>query len=129
MNFTINPCRAVMLDSSYTSRDINTMNDLCYEISHAYGNVYGANVEKNLNSMCANMMFNNGHNNCYLKRPSPPPIFNQVPHYYPSLLATTNNSTIAYTKCCEMANKSRYPQTSLIYCRLDHNAIEPKSTD
>ena len=127
MNFEINPCKAVMKKLASSNCDINTMNNLCYEISRAYGNVYGPKVEKELNKRCVEMITDKkkemGYTPCYMKRPSPPPGFNQVPHFFPSLLYETKDPTKAYKKCCEMADKSIYPNTSREYCRLDADAV------
>ena len=127
MNFEIDPCKAVMTKMAFCNDDINTMNDLCYEISSAYGNVYGPDVEKKLNTRCVEMIADKkkelGYTDCYMKRPSPPPIFNQVPHFFPSLLYEMKDPDKAYKKCCEMADRSRYPNTSLEYCRLDADAV------
>jgi hypothetical protein len=129
MTFEIDPCKSVLNNMLYDN-NINTMNNLCYEISSAYGKVYGIETHNKLKYKCSKMISDKkkqiGKSDCSLRRPSPPPIFNQIPHYFPSLLIETNNKDIAYKKCLEMASSSRYPNTTKNYCRLDADAVVSK---
>jgi hypothetical protein len=106
------------------------MNNLCYEISNAYGQVYGIDTQKKLEYKCSQMISDRkkqmGKSDCNLRRPPHPPLFNQIPHYFPSLLMQTNNKDIAYKKCLDMAKNSVYPNTTSQYCRLDADAIITK---
>ena len=124
MSFKINPCKAV-LEKGATN--INTMNNICYETSSAYGRVYGPEVQKDLDSRCADMIVakknSMGKTPCSLRRPPPPPIFNQTPHFFPELLHKLNDPALAYQKCCEMSQSSSFPNTALENCRLDASAI------
>jgi hypothetical protein len=101
MTFEIDPCKSI-LNNTCDDDNINTMNNLCYEISNAYGNVYGSDIQKKLEYKCSQMISDKkkqmGKSDCNLRRPPPPPIFNQIPHYFPSLL-TSNNPEVAYKKC------------------------------
>ena len=129
MTFEIDPCKSV-LNNMLCDNNINTMNNLCYEISSAYGKVYGEETHKKLKYKCSKMISDKkkqiGKSDCSLRRPPPPPIFNQIPHYFPSLLIETNNKDIAYKKCLKMASCSRYPNTTKNYCRLDADAVVSK---
>lgn len=75
MSFQINPCKAVTHKVKDSNCDINTMNDLCYGISRAYGNVYGSDLEKELDQKCADLINEKkcllGRNSCNLRRPVP----------------------------------------------------------
>jgi hypothetical protein len=125
MTFEIDPCKSI-LNNTCDDDNINTMNNLCYEISNAYGNVYGSDIQKKLEYKCSQMISDKkkqmGKSDCNLRRPPPPPIFNQIPHYFPSLL-TSNNPEVAYKKCLDMANSSRYPNSTKKYCKLDADAL------
>jgi hypothetical protein len=127
MTYEINLCKAVKNHLAHSNCDINNMNNLCYEIATAYGKVYGSDVNNKLRSQCANMISEKkkelGYTDCYMRRPVPPPIFNQVPHFFPQLLAETNDPDKAYKRCCELANNSRHPITSHEYCKLDADAL------
>ena len=131
MTFEIDPCKSVFNNIIHDNdNNINTMNNLCYEISNAYGKVYGIDTQKKLEYKCSQMISDRkkqmGKSDCNLRRPPPPPIFNQIPHYFPSLLMQTNNKDIAYKKCLNMAKNSLYPNTTSQYCRLDADAIITK---
>ena len=131
MTFEIDPCKSVLNNIIYDDdNNINTMNNLCYEISNAYGKVYGTDTKKKLEYKCSKMISDKkkqmGKSDCNLRRPPPPPVFNQIPHYFPSLLMETNNKDIAYKKCLDMAKNSLYPNTTSQYCRLDADAIITK---
>jgi hypothetical protein len=132
MTFEIDPRKSV-LNNMLCDNNINTMNNLCYEISSAYGKVYGDAIHKKLKYKCSKMISDKkkqiGKSDCSLRRPPPPPIFNQIPHYFPSLLIETNNKDIAYKKCLDMASSSRYPNTTKNYCRLDADAVSVVSKE
>ena len=132
MTFEIDPCKSVF-NNMLCDNNINTMNNLCYEISSAYGKVYGDETHKKLKYKCSKMISDKkkqiGKSDCSLRRPPPPPIFNQIPHYFPSLLIETNNKDIAYKKCLKMASCSRYPNTTKNYCRLDADAVSVVSKE
>ena len=51
MTFEIDPCKSV-LNNMLCDNNINTMNNLCYEISSAYGKVYGDETHKKLKYKC-----------------------------------------------------------------------------
>ena len=134
MSFNINPCKAVMQKVKDSNCDINTMNDLCYEISNAYGNVYGLELKSNLDKRCKNLI---NEQKCIMgkkpidnpRRPTPPPIFNQVPHFFPALFNQTNNPQKSYEQCSRMCEKSKYPNSCNINCKLDYDALEIENYD
>jgi hypothetical protein len=129
MTFQINPCKAVMQKVKDSNCDINTMNDLCYGISKAYGNVYGSGLEKELDKKCADLITKKkcvlGRNSCNLRRPVPPPYFNQVSHFFPSLLKQYNDKHKAYDQCCIQCKNNRYPNSCEENCRLDAGSVVP----
>jgi hypothetical protein len=133
MSFEINPCRAVRKKVDISGCDINNMNELCYGISRAYGDVYGPEVRKKLDMQCAELISekkcSNGDDLCYMKRPSPPVGFNQVPHYFPALLKESNNPKKAYEICCTKCVNSKYPNSCEENCRTDADAVVKKSNE
>jgi len=129
-HYKINPCKAVMQKIKNANCDINTMNDLCYGISSAYGDVYGSELKDKLDQQCAELISEQkcvlGKNDCYLKRPVPPPRFNQIPHFFPKLFKESkpgSNPQQSYETCCSMCDNSRYPNSCRENCRLDADAI------
>ena len=126
-NFKLNPSNAIN-----KSNNINTISNLCYEISSAYGKTFGEDVEKNLKSQCSEMISEKKHQmgltDCYMKRPAPPPVWNQTSHFFPDLLKTLNDPKKAYTQCCLEANKSKYPNESLDRCKLDYLTVVKPDT-
>jgi len=130
MSYEINPCKAVRQKLHDSDCDINTMNDLCYGISRAYRDVYGDDVGKSLDKSCADLISekkcSNQQTDCYMKRPSPPLIFNNIPHFFPKLLKESNKPRKSYEKCCSMCDNSRYPNTCKENCRTDADAVVMK---
>jgi len=127
MSFEINPCQSVAKRVLTANYDINTVNDDCYGICASYGNVYGHQVQKKCEAKCRDMLSrqkqNMGKSDCDLRRPPPPPIWNQVPDFYARLLADCGNKQKAYKQCWNMCNSSRYPKSCKRKCQLDANAV------
>jgi hypothetical protein len=127
MSYKVNPCKAVGEKLRNANCDINTINGLCYEIASAYGDVYGSELKKKLDNQCREMISEKkcslGYSDCYLKRPSPPPIWNQIPHYFPSLFKEREDVNKAYKQCCNMCSSSKYSNECKEKCKLDADAI------
>lgn len=127
MSFEINPCQSVANRISRSNCDINTVTDDCYGICTSYGNVYGYQVQKKCEEQCRDMISRKkkdmGKSDCDLRRPSPPPIWNQVPDLYARLLAEYGNKQKAYEQCCNMCDSSRYSKSCKRKCQLDANAV------
>ena len=134
MSFNINPCKAVLQKTNVSSNDINTINNLCYEITNAYGKAYGSTLKSELDKQCHNLIY---EKKCQLgydprdprRRPTPPPIFNQVPHYFPTLLKQTNNPHKAYEECSKLCQNCKYPNDCQAFCQLDYDALEIEHYD
>ena len=127
MNYKINPCKSVMKKVKNVNCDINTMNDLCYGISNAYGDVYGPELKDELDKQCADMISKKkcvlGRNDCNLQRPVKPPIFNRVPHFYPQLLKDGNDHQQSYQKCVSLCDNTKFPNSCRDNCKLDADAV------
>jgi hypothetical protein len=127
MSLQINPCKAVMQKVKDANCDINTINELCYGISNAYGVVYGPEIKSELDKQCADLITKKkcvlGKNTCGLRRPVPPPFFNQVPHFFPALLKQTNNVEKAYNQCCMKCTGDIYENECLDNCKLEAEAV------
>ena len=129
MSFEINPCKAVREKVQSANCDINTMNDLCYGVARAYGKVYGPKLKKKLEDQCVELITEkkctNGHDSCYMRRPTPPPEFNQMDHYFPYLFKKSKNVSDAFNKCSTMCQNTRFPNTCIDNCKIDASAIQP----
>ena len=128
MSYKVNPCKAVRTKLRNANCDINTINGLCYEISSAYGDVYGPELKKKLDNQCREIVSEKkcslGYSDCYLKRPSPPPIWNQVPHYFPALFKKSQDVGKSFRQCCSMCSNSKYSDECIDKCSLDSYAID-----
>ena len=135
-NFKLNASKAVEQFLAETEcndvSNINTMSNLCYSISSSYGKTFGEDVKKKLESQCVEMISEKKHKmgltDCYMKRPNPPPIWNQTSHFFPDLLQKLKDPKKAYEQCCLEAQKSKYPNESLDKCKLDYLSIDSKDS-
>ena len=127
MSFEINPCQSIAKRFSAANCDINTVNNDCYGICASYGTVYGQQVQKKCEAQCRDMLSRKkkdmGKSDCDLRRPSPPPIWNQVPDFYAGLLANCGDKKKAYEQCCQMCDSSKYPKSCREKCQLDASAV------
>ena len=126
-DFTIDLSKSVFYKTLDYDDNINTINDKCYEISNAYGKTFGKDIEKQLNQQCEHIIKQKKHKlnytNCYMKKPSRPVIWNQVPHFFPDLLKQYKDPEKAYKLCCQRAENSSFPEEALNHCLLDFMAI------
>ena len=132
----VDPCKAVIKHYSIgipnemracNSPDINSISDSCYRISKAYGDVYGKKVEEELDSKCSKMLSEYkasfGRDDCNLRRPVKPVVFNQVPHFFPELLKSGASPEQAYKGCISKCKDTRYGNTCSKYCKMDYDAL------
>jgi hypothetical protein len=132
-NFELNPSKAVKKYLYGKDNNINTMSNLCYEISSSYGKTFGENVEKELKEQCAELISEKKHEmgltDCYMKRPAPPPIWNQIPHFFPDLLNTLKDPDKALNECISKSRKTKYPNECLNMCNLDYLTVNKKEKE
>ena len=126
MPFQINPCQAINKKFGKNGTDINTMNNMCFGICQAYGNPEGCSEQ--CSAMLSTKKVSMGKSDCTL-RISRPPIWNQIPRNFPSLLQKTGNVEQAYKQCCIIASKDKYPNTTKEMCKLDASAIIPQKVE
>jgi hypothetical protein len=124
--YKINPCKACKM--FYPINDINNINYCCYD-------VLGAFTGKSLNEIrnlpeaqnCKDCVDESikalGRDKCNF-RITPYTYWNQVPHYFPSLLNQENDKNKAYKLCIEQCGNSRYKEECKQNCLLDLNAID-----
>jgi hypothetical protein len=124
-NLELNPCSACM--KKYDIKDINSINQCCYDTAAAFAGVSSVNAIRN-NQNCAQCLENSkaalGKSDCDL-RLTAAAIWSQVPHYFPELLQETKDANIAKEKCLEICAKNRYyPNECSDNCQTDFNAVE-----
>jgi hypothetical protein len=127
MNYNINPCKSCI--DKYNCQEgelnINDINNCCYETLNAF---YGQDCSRRMES-CRDCVLSNLEQQGYTfcdKKISPPPIFNQVPHYIPTLLNQGYTPDEAKNKCLMLCDSgiTKYPNECKEYCIVDYNAIE-----
>lgn len=132
MGYKIDPCKAIGEKLRDADCDINTMNSLCYGIAKAYGDAYGPELEYKLKKQCQALISDKkctlGYDNCYMRRPTPPPIWNQVPHYFPVLFKDCEDVDTAYKKCVSMCGNSNNNIECMENCKLEADSVV-KSSD
>ena len=124
-NLELNPCSACM--KKYDIKDINNINQCCYDTAAAFAGVSSVNAIRN-NQNCAQCLENSkaalGKSDCDL-RLTAAAIWSQVPHYFPELLQETKDVNISKEKCLEICAKNRYyPNECSDNCQTDFNAVE-----
>jgi hypothetical protein len=105
--------------------ELTEMSDTCYETAKAFSDIFG-NGEK-MKSMCREMLSakkkSYGRTNCNLDAPHPPPIWNQIPHYFPQHLKDTNDPFFALQKCNDSCNTDKYYLGCKENCETDYGAV------
>ena len=128
----INPCLACKLkypDSPHDNKQINNITDLnncVYETIAAFNGYTSVDqVSSNQNAIACiqNEIQRLNLDGCEF-RPAPPPIWLNVPHYLPRLLASGLNPDQALQKCNEYCdNDERNTNQCRENCQMDRNAI------
>lgn len=137
MKYELNPCEACFAKYQNEGLNINDLNNCCYETAAAFKGVNSLDGLRGTDAMksaqeCIRMKlktmgpFPGGRDYC-TKGISPPPIFNQTPHFLPSLLDTAANLQDAQNKCflaCENSG-TPYPEQCKENCITDAMAVIP----
>jgi len=129
----INPCLACIKKYERTGCEINDLNNCCYETLAAFSgkdsvnsltyNETLLNCRKCITDKLSTLgPFPNGYTVCD-HRIEPPPIFVQVPHYFPKLFDGKNVEE-AKQKCIKMCNtNTTYTNGCIENCLTDSDAI------
>jgi len=128
MSFSINPCLAAV--KKFGDCDLNEINNKCYETCAAFAEVVNntdisEQCRKNCETCVKQSVSAMGRNPCQL-RPGVPPIFSQVPHYFPQLLYETKDPVKAFTQCkikCRTNNMNQYE--CIDNCKFDASSLVP----
>jgi hypothetical protein len=126
----INPCRACMQKLSDPDKwSIPAIADCCYSTLANFTGAQSVNDIRDVDN-CVECVVSQlpeaygfDRNECNLDWKAPP-IWNQTPHYFPSLLFDGNTPNQALRKCSEACQDNRYPNECMDNCRIDFNSVE-----
>jgi hypothetical protein len=130
--YKINPCKACEKKLQRTRCNVNTMNDCCYATLAAFSGATSSNAINNDESAnnckeCVQKVMNGmgvfGRTPCDLKL-SAPPLWQQSPHYLPSLLNDGKTPDEARNMCMFMCKETQYPNMCMENCQTDYDALE-----
>ena len=142
--FKINPCRSCLDKYKDSGCDVNHINKCCYEIAAAFSGwdsinaISGTEMAENCKQCVDKVIRDIGKTPCTLQI-SQPPIWNQVPHYFPDILYKNKEKGTptdpvklvkdSFQECIQMCSSdsscsSEYPNECKSNCLTDANAIE-----
>lgn len=129
MSFTINPCKACWQKFNNGSCDINNVNSCVVDTATAFAGIPSNNfldtpADENWKTCVDNTMTAQGRSPCDFQL-NMAPVFNQVPHYYPSLLAELGEPEKAQNFCMQKCSELRHNKKACMEnCSTDHAAVE-----
>ena len=127
--FNINPCKSCLDKYNKGYCDINNINQCCYDTLAAFKNTNNINEirnspeAKNCIQCITDYMKSIGRDKSNFQL-DPPPIWNNVPHYFPNLLYQQGDIKKAHNMCITECNKNIYPNQCKENCNTDANAVE-----
>lgn len=129
MDYNINPCKACIEKLNNGRYDVNNINNCCYETLGAFRGIQNVNQIRDLPEArncvsCVNGAINNaGRDTCDMKI-SPPPLFNQVPHFFPGHLNKQKDLKKAFDMCVSDCNNTGFPNSCIENCITDASAVD-----
>jgi hypothetical protein len=129
MDYNINPCAACIEKLNNGRYDVNNINNCCYETLGAFRGVQNVNQIRDLPEAqncvaCVNNAIGSiGRDTCDMKI-SPPPLFNQVPHFFPGHLNREKDIKKAFDMCVSDCNNTNFPNSCISNCVTDANAVQ-----
>ena len=131
MSYEINPCKACWEKYKNSGCNINTINSCVTQTAAAFAGFPSNNViantpaETNWEECVHKIMKAENRNPCEFQLDMAP-VFNQVPHYFPELLAESGNPKKALQDCVEKCSCNKmYKNTCIENCMTDHAALQP----
>lgn len=126
MNFTINPCKACWKKYNNGNCNINEVNSCVVETEAAFAGVPNnkfARDTANWEECMHKMMKAQGREPCDFQL-APAPVFNQVPHYFPSILSQNGDKDESKHMCIQQCSDLRHNSKSCVNnCITDYNAV------
>lgn len=130
MSFNINPCKACWEKYKRGDCDINNVNSCVADTAAAFSGIpsnnfiRGTNAGENWQNCMKKMMKAQGRTPCDFQLDMAP-VFNQSPHYFPSLLAESRNPQKALSSCMQKCSELRHnPKACMQNCAVDNAAVE-----
>jgi len=123
MSFNINPCFSSVKNSE--KLDINSINNKCYDICSAFSDVTNEQCCRNNCDICIkDTVVKMGRDLCEF-RPAKPPVFVQVPHYFPGFFKETNNVEESLNRCIQTCDNLMINNNECIQnCKIDKDAVQ-----
>jgi hypothetical protein len=134
MTYNLNPCNACMDKYKTGGSNINDINNCCYETVATFKgvdsvmDVVGTPEAENCVQCIRSKMKSMGTTPCEFQL-APPPIFNQTPHHFPSLLYKTKNPKVALKHCVDMCQGNKLPLECAANCKTDFASVVEKYED
>jgi hypothetical protein len=132
MSKLINPCEACLKKYQDGKCDINNINSCCYDtLSSFYGGAMTMNDLRlskeadNCSKCVLDKIHSLGKTRCDLKI-DPPPVWNQIPHYFPRLFNQNGDVEKSKQQCLDMCNDNFYPNQCRENCLTDAYAVFTK---
>ena len=130
MSFKINPCKACWKKYENGDCNINTVNSCVTATAAAFAGIPSNNyirdtpADTNWEECMEKMMKSQGRTPCDFQLDMAP-VWNQVPHHFPTLLAEQGNPKNALDKCLQLCGENRLHKNECAQnCTTDFNAIE-----
>ena len=128
MAYEINPCTACWMKYQRGDCDINSLNNCLVSTAGAFSqfpstnSIRGTAAQDNWTQCINDKMTQIGRTPCDFQL-NMAPVFVQVPHYFPSLMAQLGDKDLALKKAIEACSKSTYPAECKINCQTDYDAV------
>ncbi len=128
MAYEINPCTACWMKYQKGDCNINSLNNCLVSTAGAFSQFPSANsirgtaAQDNWRQCINDKMTQIGRTPCDFQL-NMAPVFVQVPHYFPSLMAELGDKDLALKKSLEACSKSTYPEECKINCQTDYDAV------
>lgn len=114
-------------------RGVNMLNSTCFETCGAYSSPNFLNslyVSPDCSKQCVDLVWDwkmknvVGADGCYPQSYQPPVLWNNVPHYFPTLLMKTKNKKESLDACIKLCDKKSVDKgTCKEFCITDADAI------
>lgn len=122
----IDPCTACQKRYEKGGCDVNNINNCCYDTLAAFTgaqNVLNISKVKNCTECVNKYIRAAGKTTCDLNI-DPPPLWNNIPHYFPTLLAETGDKDVSLQKCVEKCQGDSLNRNACILnCQTDYDAV------
>jgi hypothetical protein len=129
MSYNLNPCKACWEKYKNGQCNINTVNSCVTETAAAFAGIpsnnfiVGTEADNNWSSCMDKMMKAEGRSKCDFQLHMAP-VFNQAPHYFPTLFSESGNPDQSEKTCIQNCSELRFnKKTCIENCKTDRKAV------